>query len=109
LKDSVLQAALEPTRRAILHLIAEQEMSSSDIAAKFEITAGAVSQHLRALLDAGLVTVREAGTRRMYAADQDSLKALLEWLDAFWSVGLSKLKVAAESGKDVRTRRTKRP
>lgn len=91
--------AMEPTRREILHLIAEQEIGSSEIAERFNISRPAASQHLRLLREAGLVTTRKIGTRRLYAADREALAELIEWLDAFWSVGFSKLKTVVESKK----------
>ena len=71
-------------------------MAASDIADQFEVTFGAVSQHLAVLRDAGLVTVRKDGNRRMYKADQDALGPYSEILKAMWSDTLQQLAEAIE-------------
>ena len=75
----------EPRRRQILSLVWDREMAASDIADEFEVTFGAVSQHLAVLRDAGLVTVRKDGNRRLYRADQDALAPYKGILEAMWS------------------------
>ena len=63
-----IQAMAEPTRLAILKMVRRREMPAGEIARKFKgITRPAVSQHLRVLKDAGLVTERRDGTRRLYS------------------------------------------
>ena len=66
----------EPRRQEILRLCWTAERSAGDLAAAFDVTFGAVSQHLKVLRDAGLVTVRHAGTRRFYRADRAALGPL---------------------------------
>ena len=66
--DLVLQAIAEPRRREILMLIRTGELASGDIAAHFDVTRPAISQHLQVLTAAGLVSVRKDGTRRLYHA-----------------------------------------
>ena len=61
-----------------------------------DVSRPAVSQHLRVLKAAGLVTVRAEGTRRLYAIDPRGIKALRTWLDGFWDVALAAFKEAAE-------------
>lgn len=74
----------DPVRRRILELLAAGEQAAGEIGAvvraEFGITQPAVSQHLRALLDAGFVRVRAAGTRRLYAAVPGALREADEWL-----------------------------
>ena len=79
-----LQVVAEPRRRKILFLIWDQEMAASEIAARFDVTFGAVSQHLAVLREADLVTVRKDGNRRFYRADRDALAPYREILEAMW-------------------------
>lgn len=94
--DLVLAAIAEPRRRAILGLIAGTELSAGQIAAGFDITRPAISQHLAVLRAAGLVTERRAGTRRFYRARPEGLAGVREWLDEFWRDGLERLRTEAE-------------
>lgn len=73
-------ALAEPTRRRIVELLAERELSAGEIAARFAVSAPAISQHLRALRAAGLVRVRAEAQRRIYELDPDGLAALDQWL-----------------------------
>ena len=94
--EDVVAAASQPTRREILRLIAEREATAGEIAAAFDLTRPAVSQHLRVLREAGLVQVRIAGNQRLYQADRAALAEVLQALADFWSLHLVKLKTAAE-------------
>jgi DNA-binding transcriptional ArsR family regulator len=95
----------EPRRQEILRLCWTDERSAGDLAAAFEVTFGAVSQHLKVLRDAGLVTVRQEGTRRFYRADRVALGPLATYLETQWGGQLDRLAALAE-----RTERTsKRP
>jgi len=95
--DLVLQAIAEPRRRDILRLIQRDELSSGAIAAHFDVTRPAISQHLQVLATAGLVSVRREGTRRLYKARPEGLAELRQFLDTFWDEGLQRLKLAAEA------------
>ncbi len=95
--DDVLRAIAEPRRREILHLIQDQELSSGDIASHFEVMRPAISQHLGVLKDAGLVTVRRDGTRRLYRARPEGLEGVRAFLEEFWGDRLWRLKAAAEA------------
>jgi len=95
--DAVLRAIAEPRRREILQLIQEAELSSGEIAARFEVSGPAISQHLKVLLEAGLVTMRKEGTRRLYRARPEGLAEVRSFLEAFWDEGLRSLKEAAEA------------
>lgn len=95
--DRALQALAEPRRRAILRLLGEDERASGDIAAHFEVSHAAISQHLRTLTDAGLVSVRKEGTRRLYQVRPEGLRALRDYLEEFWDESLWRLKEAAEA------------
>ena len=94
--DAVLRAIAEPRRRDILRLVWDVERASGDIASHFDITGPAVSQHLRVLRDAGLVTERRDGTRHLFSADRHALTELREYLAWMWDDGLADLKHAAE-------------
>jgi len=94
--DTALRALAEPRRREILRLVRDRERTAGDIAEHFTVTRPAVSQHLRTLEEAKLVTVRLDGTRRWYRARPEGLSELNRWLDSMWSDGLRDLKRAAE-------------
>jgi DNA-binding transcriptional ArsR family regulator len=95
--DGVAQALSDGTRRSILRLVRDRERSAGDIAEQFRtMSRPAVSQHLRVLNDAGLVTVRTDGNRRMFRARTEGLAAMWHYLDEMWTDHLGRLKVAAE-------------
>lgn len=94
----------EPRRREILRLCWDGERTAGALADQFDITFGAVSQHLRVLRDAGLVTVRRDGTRRYYRADREALGPLASYLEALWAQQLDRLAtLAAEADADEGT------
>lgn len=95
--DEALQAIAEPKRRAILQLVRDEELPSGEIASHFDVTRPAISQHLRVLKDAGLVTERRDGTRRLYRARPQGLAGLREYLESFWDVRLAALTRVAEA------------
>ena len=94
--EAALKAISEPRRRAILHLVHDQERTAGDIADHFEVTRPAVSQHLRVLKEAGLVDERRNGTRRLYRARPEGLAELKAFLEEFWDERLEALKRQAE-------------
>ena len=83
--EDVLTALADPTRRGIFAALKGGERAVSDISADQTVSRPAVSQHLKALEAAGLVTVRAEGTRRLYAARPEGLEALRRWLDQEWA------------------------
>lgn len=92
-----MQAMAEPTRLAILKMVRHHEMPAGEIARKFKgVTRPAVSQHLRVLKDAGLVTERREGTRRIYRLRPEGFAPLKTLLEDFWDSRLEKLKTVAE-------------
>jgi DNA-binding transcriptional ArsR family regulator len=101
--DAAIQALAEPRRRAILQLVWESELSVGDIASQFEVTRPAISQHLRVLKDAGLVTERKQGTRRLYRARPEGLAEVCQYLEAFWTDRPERLKQAAGTEERKRT------
>jgi len=94
--DAALRAIAEPRRREILRLVQDQERTAGAIAAQFDVTRPAISQHLTVLRDAGLVVERREGTRRWYRARPEGTRELRAWLDGFWDQGLARLAAAAE-------------
>ena len=93
----VVKVIAEPRRREILRLCWRVERSAGDLADAFDITFGAVSQHLRVLREANLVTVRRAGTRRFYRANRDGLGPLATYLEQMWAGQIDRLAALAES------------
>ncbi|HLJ61310.1 MAG TPA: metalloregulator ArsR/SmtB family transcription factor [bacterium] len=95
--DTALRAIAEPRRRRILELVWDAERSAGEIASQFEVTRPAVSQHLRVLVDAGLLAERRDGARRLYRARPEGLAELRAFLETFWDENLARLKQAAET------------
>ena len=95
--QAAIEAIAEPRRREILRLVRDEEMNSGTIAAHFDVTRQAISQHLRVLRGAGLVSERRDGTRRIYRVRPEGLIELRAFLDDFWSDRLEKLKREVEA------------
>ena len=87
-----LRALADGTRREILTLLWEEEHTAGDIANRFDMSRPAISQHLRILKRADLVTDRAAGTRRLYAVNPDAIESLRTYFDRFWSRALAAFK-----------------
>jgi DNA-binding transcriptional ArsR family regulator len=94
--EAALKAIAAPHRRQILSLVRDGELSAGEIAAHFDVTRPAVSQHLTVLKEAGLVDERRNGTRRMYRVRPDGLAPIREFLEQFWDERLEALKREAE-------------
>src|SRR5215469_11861071 len=94
--DEALRAIAEPRRRKILQLVAHDELAAGEIAAAFDITRTAVSQHLTVLKNAGLLSERRDGARRLYRARAQGLAGLREFLDDMWSGALDTARRIAE-------------
>jgi DNA-binding transcriptional ArsR family regulator len=106
--DRVARAIAEPRRREILTLVRDAEMSAGEIASRFDVTRPAVSQHLAVLREAGLLSERRDGTRRLYRMQPEALAGLRDFLDRFWSDRLERLRLAAELEQQRRDKRGKR-
>jgi DNA-binding transcriptional ArsR family regulator len=106
--DAALRAIAEPRRREILDLVRTRERAAGDIAAHFDVSRPAISQHLGVLEDAGLVSVRRDGNRRWYRARPEGMAQLREYLEGFWTIHLANLKDAAEREERRRGGRRKR-
>src|SRR4249920_132907 len=94
--EAALKAMAEPRRRKILMLVRDGELSAGEIAAQFDVTRPAISQHLTVLKEAGLVDERRNGTRRLYRARPEGLAELKAFLEEFWGERLETLKREAE-------------
>ena len=102
--QAVVQAISEPHRREILRLVRDRELAASEIAGHFDVTRTAISQHLTVLKNAGLISERRDGTRRIYHARPDGLAELRRFLEGFWDEGLAHLKREAEVEERARRR-----
>ena len=94
--ETALRAIAEPRRRQILRLVRDDELSAGEIAAHFDVSRPAVSQHLTILKEAGLVNERRNGTRRLYRASAEGLAGLKAFLEEFWDERLEAIKRDAE-------------
>jgi DNA-binding transcriptional ArsR family regulator len=94
--EAALKAIAALRRRQILTLVRDGELSSGEIAAHFDVSRPAVSQHLTVLKEAGLVSERRNGTRRLYRARPEGLAELKAFLEGFWDEKLEALKREAE-------------
>jgi len=94
--QATLDAVASPRRRAILRLVWDRERSAGEIAAQFDISWPAISQNLRVLCDAGLLTQRRAGHYRLYQANPDAVGPLEPLLRAMWATDLDQLKTVVE-------------
>lgn len=92
----MMQVIAEPRRREILSLIWDDELAAGEIAAHFDVTFGAISQHLGVLRDAGVVRRRIDGNRRLYSVDKDQLGPFRAMLEAMWADTLDALADAVE-------------
>jgi DNA-binding transcriptional ArsR family regulator len=98
-----MNALGDPTRRAIFEQLADRPRAVGELAETLPVSRPAVSQHLRVLKAAGLVSERPAGTRRVYRVDPDGLVAVRDYFEAFWNRALLNFRAEAEA-----TERSKR-
>jgi DNA-binding transcriptional ArsR family regulator len=92
-----LAALGDPTRRTIFERLAERPRAVGELARDMPVSRPAVSQHLKVLKDAGLVTDQAEGSRRIYQLDPAGIGALRAYLDQFWSNALAAYKEAVEN------------
>jgi DNA-binding transcriptional ArsR family regulator len=92
--SAVFEAVAEPTRRALLDLLATREHSVSELVARFDVTQPAISHHLRILRQAGLVKTRQVGRQRLYRLRGRPLREIYDWVahyERFWTDKLGAL------------------
>ena len=95
--SAAFAALADPTRQLLMERLAKRPLAVGKLAAGLSVTRPAVSQHLKVLRAAGLVTVRQQGTRNVYQIDPKGVDAMRTYLDRFWDRALAALKLAAES------------
>jgi len=98
-RDQVFHALADPSRRAIFESLSQGEAAVKDLTARFEISQPAVSQHLAALREAGLVNGRREGRFVYYRVDPDGMKPLIDWIThyrAFWTERAGRLEELLE-------------
>lgn len=95
--QDALTAVAAPVRREILRMVWDDERPAGEIAEAFDVTFGAISQHLRILREAGLVEVRREGRQRFYRARREAMGPLREVLEAMWVDRLGRLRFLAEA------------
>ena len=91
-----LQLVAEPRRQEILRAVWRDELPVGELVDRLDLSYAGVSQHLALLRDAGFVTVRRDGKRRLYRADHDRLGPLKPFLESFWADQLDRLAALAE-------------
>jgi DNA-binding transcriptional ArsR family regulator len=92
---NIFRAVADSTRRAILDLLAEGDLPMMALAGSFKMTLPAVSQHLRVLRQAGLVTERRSGRQRIYTLQAEPLREIADWIgyyERFWNTNLKRLR-----------------
>jgi DNA-binding transcriptional ArsR family regulator len=92
----LFEALGDPTRRAVFELLADRPLAVGELAGRLPVSRPAVSQHLRVLRDAGLVTDRPDGTRRVYSVNPEALEELRRYVEGFWNKALANFKEATE-------------
>jgi DNA-binding transcriptional ArsR family regulator len=100
MNNRIFAALSDPTRRTVFEHIADHPQSVGALAAQLPVSRPAVSQHLKALKDAGLVTDEARGTSRIYRVDPQGLGPLRRWLDEQWDRSLANFKRLAEQEDD---------
>ena len=92
---AALTALADPTRRAIFERLARAPSAVGELARELPVSRPAVSQHLKVLKSAGLVTDQAAGTRRVYSVDSAGVAAIREYFEQFWQQSLASFRTAA--------------
>lgn len=94
---AALSALGDPTRREIFERLVKRPSAVGELAGKMTVTRPAVSQHLRVLKEAGLVTETAEGTRRIYRIDPRGIGAMRAWLDSHWTTALDAFQEYADA------------
>ena len=103
--DGALAALADPTRRQVFERLGEGPRAVGELAEGLPVSRPAVSQHLKVLKEAGLVTDRPDGARRVYQIDPEGLGQLRAWLDRFWDGALDAFKAEVERDDEEETDR----
>jgi DNA-binding transcriptional ArsR family regulator len=105
--NTLLSALADPTREAIVRLLAQRDCSVGEIADQLPVSRPAVSKHLRLLEGAGLVRFESVGTRNVYALQPDALAALRDQIDAMWRLALARFSLVANNSSPRRIPKAK--
>jgi DNA-binding transcriptional ArsR family regulator len=97
-QEAQLTALGDATRRAILERLVDGPLAVGELAREFPMSRPAISQHLRVLKRAHLVTDQAAGTKRLYAVNPEAIDALRQYFDRFWTKALAGFKKRVEEG-----------
>ena len=97
--DTRLIALGEPNRRAIVDLLSGGPLSVGELTSRLSISRPAVSQHLRVLLEAGLISYEQSGTRNYYRLDAAAVAEVKDYFNSVWTKALKKFKHRAEGKK----------
>jgi DNA-binding transcriptional ArsR family regulator len=103
--SALLAALADPTREAIVRLLAERDCSVGEIAGQLPVSRPAVSKHLRLLEGAGLVRFESVGTRNVYALQPEALAALRDQIDAMWRQALARFSLVANNSSPRKARK----
>jgi len=95
--ENILNSLADPTRRAVFEELRGGPIAAGALAQRFPVSRPAISQHLKALREAGLINVEKRGTSRIYSIRLEALEDLRHWLDGFWEDALVRYKEALES------------
>ena len=101
---AALDVLADPTRRSIFERLADGPQAVSELAQHFPVSRPAVSQHLKALKDAGLVRDQADGRRRIYTVDPAGIDDMRRWLDQFWDRALAAFAAVAEGTEGKETK-----
>lgn len=102
--QAAFEAIAEPRRRRILELVRDRELPAGEIAVAFpDVSRPAVSQHIRVLKDAGLVSERRQGTSRLYSARPEGLSEIGQFVQSFWETKLDDLARVAEEAEAAKS------
>lgn len=111
-RRDVFQAIADPTRREIIHLIAQQPMNLNAIADNFSISRPAVSQHIKILTECGIVIIKQQGRERFCSAKLDMLSEVSDWIDQykrFWNTQFDSLDTyLKKTAKPIKKSKTKK-
>ena len=107
--QAVLEALADPTRRRVFERLRSGPKAVVDIADDLPVSRPAVSQHLRVLKDAGLISARREGTRNLYRIEEEGLTALRDYLESFWDDALEAFRAATDRSPQTKTPQTKTP
>lgn len=97
------RAIADPTRRAILGMLAERELTIGEVARGFDMSRPAIAKHLGILKEGGLVSVRQEGRERIHSLEAQALHPVMSWVEHFshfWDDKLNKLKLAVEQDEE---------